>query len=487
MYQIILFTDHADNIFGTLTIGAYKCAHSLRKAGYSCLVINHYEDYSIDDFKQVFEKILSKETILMGFSTTFVKFKDQVIFSKGKQFENEFIELIKSFNPAIKILIGGAKATNQCSNKNIDYVCLGYSEISIVNLANHISKNKTLTKSYKNVFGCVVIDDRLATEYNFKFEDMIWTQTDVVNHRVLPIEIGRGCIFKCKFCSYPLNGKKTLDFVKDCLILEQELVSNYNNFGITHYIIVDDTFNDHIEKLETIRRIIKKLPFQPIFWAYTRLDLLCTKPESLEILHDIGIRAMYFGIETLNLKTGRIIGKGYNRLKQIEKINYIRHRFPDISLHGSFIVGLPHESMNSVTNTFNALVNQNIPLHSWIFHPLSIHNINKTNYDSDINLNYTQYGYTDLGTPANETFRNWQNEFMNYHTAKTMVDEFMMQSRKLPVFKLEGFSSMQLSTYGLNFDSLRNIAWKEFDFHNIETVEKPKFIKNYKSELLKKI
>jgi radical SAM superfamily enzyme YgiQ (UPF0313 family) len=30
--------------------------------------------------------------------------------------------------------------------------------------------------------------------------------------KVLPIEIARGCIFKCKFCSYPLNGKQNLDF-----------------------------------------------------------------------------------------------------------------------------------------------------------------------------------------------------------------------------------------------------------------------------------
>jgi radical SAM superfamily enzyme YgiQ (UPF0313 family) len=52
---------------------------------------------------------------------------------------------------------------------------------------------------------------------------MSWLPTDVVNQQVLPLEVARGCIFRCKFCAYPMNGKQQLDFVRSESQLMYEL------------------------------------------------------------------------------------------------------------------------------------------------------------------------------------------------------------------------------------------------------------------------
>ena len=501
MYDIIFFTDHTDNIFGSVSIGAFKCAHVLRKQGYSCLVVNHYSEYTHKDFDELIEMAVSDQTILVGFSTTFLKnnqvkkevgkhtppypeIVDDTVFPQGKDFENKFFEQLRKKNNKLKMVAGGTKVTQQYSNRNIDYACIGYSETSIVNLADHLSKGKQLDKSSKNIYGVVVIDDRFAPTYSFNNEDMVWEDTDVVNHKSLPIEIGRGCIFKCKFCSYPMNGKQNLDFVKTADLLESELRNNYDKHGIRHYHIVDDTFNDHVEKLESIRRVVDQLKFQPIFWGYHRLDLLCTKPETLKILHDIGVRAMYFGIETLNEKTGRIVGKGFSRSRQIEMIQTIRDRYPDITMHGSFIVGLPEESIDSSWETHNSLTSQQIPLHSWISSGMQMYNTGKSVYLSDMEKNFTEYGYVDDNTSKESESRNWKNKFTNSDEVQALATRFNNESRQLPFFMLPGHDALAISTYGFDFDELRFTPFSQFDFGNIEHVVKPNFDKEYKKRLL---
>jgi hypothetical protein len=502
MYDVIFFTDQTDNIFGTVTIGAFKCAHVLRKHGYSCLVVNHYSEYTYDDLVELIESAVSDRTFMVGFSTTFLKnnqiekqvgkytpmytdITDDSVFPQGKDFENKFVECLRKKNSKLKIIAGGTRVTQQFSNRNIDYAFIGYSEISIVNLANHLTKRQPLENNSKNIYGVVVIDDRFAPAYNFNNEDMVWEPTDVVNHRSLPIEIGRGCIFKCKFCSYPMNGKQNLDFVKTANLLESELRNNHDRYGIRHYHIVDDTFNDHVEKLQSIRSVVDRLDFQPVFWGYHRLDLLCTRPDTIKILHDIGVRSMYFGIESLNEKTGRIVGKGFNRPRQIEMIQTIRAQYPDISMHGSFILGLPEESLDSMWETHNSLISQDIPLHSWISHGLHMYNHNKSTYVSDFEKNFAEYGYIDIGTSEQSKSRHWKNQFTNSNEVSALATQFNNQSRQLPFFMLPGHDALALSTYGSDFDTLRNTPYHRFDFGAVEHVIKPNFDKEYKKQLLK--
>jgi hypothetical protein len=501
VYNAIFFTDETNNLASVPPIGAYKCANTLRQHGYSCLVVNHFSSYNLEELTDLLNMAIGEDTKLVAFSTTFFRsiqiekvkgeptpeypdLSPDTFCPQGKGFENQLINLIQDFNSKIKFLAGGTKVNANYNNKNINYVILGYGETAIINLMHSLCKDVPLEKSHKNLWGVTVIDDRYASGYNFVTDKMCWLPEDVVNHQTLPLEIARGCIFKCKFCSYPLNGKQNLDFVKCTESIEQELLYNYLNYGIKQYILVDDTFNDHEAKLDSLRDVVARLPFQPVFWGYHRLDLIATRPHTVETLYDIGVRAMYFGIESLNPETARRVGKGYDKNKQIETVNLLRKNYNDISLHGSFIIGLPGESVSSVKNTFKLISDQDLPLHSWQFHPLYILKTEYAFNSSDIEKNFGAYDYVDQGSDGK--FINWKNNFLNFSEAVTLAKDIMTSSYSDPGYHIPGLFSLTVASMqhqGLEFDTLRNTKWQDFDFNYVEELARLQFLQEYKQKL----
>jgi radical SAM superfamily enzyme YgiQ (UPF0313 family) len=299
---------------------------------------------------------------------------------------------------------------------------------NIVNLIEHIKFGVPLTHSYRNINNNkIIIKNPLATGYEFTNDKMVWLPEDVVTHTKLPIEIGRGCVFSCAFCAFPMNGKTKLDFIKQTNLLKEELLYNYNSYGIENYTIVDDTFNDSIEKLEKFREMILTLPFKPKFWCYSRLDLIASHPETIHILYEIGVREFYFGIETLDRKAGLAIGKGYNSEKQIAMLAQIKKTYPDINCHASFIIGAPYESYESVKRTMDAVISHEIKLDSACFIILVISKSgdNGPVFSSKINMDFKKYGYRELTESTyNTDLVAWENDEMNVHTADELNKYF---------------------------------------------------------------
>ncbi len=481
MYQVILLTgaDPGSQWAGlsakyTSTkasippLGAYSCANALRDNNISCLVINHTIQYSIDEINTLLDSAITDNTVMIGFSVTFWLqqrksvphgITDRYAYWEG-QFDSKVIDRIKTKYPHIKFIAGGVGVDPNKEYAGLDFMSLGYSETSIVNIANCLIHGTEIPKSYKNIFGTIVVDDRTAESYDFTNKHIAWMPEDVVNHTKLPIGIGRGCIFNCSFCSFPFRGKNNLDYVRTTESIITELTHNYNNYGISKYIIIDDTFNDSKEKLEHTRDAIKLLNFQPTFWCYARLDLLAAKPETIDLLYEIGIRAMYFGIESLNRKTALAFGKGMASDKLIDTINNIKAKYPDIMLHGNFIIGGPHESIDSVTHTAELLRDGHIHLDSWKFNALYIHPNPKSLWPSEFDLNWQKYGYR-AKTSDRDTL-NWENDFMDF-------------SKALELSKLFGSDQYRKSKWG-NYYQMTE--WY------VEDAESDVFLPKYKESLL---
>ena len=453
MYDIIMFTGIKSLLnFETPPAGAFKCAHELRLNKFSCLVVNHYNEYSIAELMQLLDTVVSSNTLFIGFSSTFMqedfgarqhltdtkKYKHYNMGS-GCIFEHVIKRYVLKINPNIKIVVGGALVDKEFKSKVFDYAVVGYAETAVVDLAKFLKGTTSkLSNSYRNIYGVTIIDGSSSNvNYLLKDSTMQWLPEDVVTHTVLPIEIGRGCIFKCAFCSYPMNGQKIIDYNKNVDQIIAELQFNYDNYGIFNYTIVDDTFNDSVQKLEALVAKISVLNFQPEFWCYARLDLICTHPETLDMLYKIGVRSMFFGIETLNRKSGLAIGKGYSREKQIAMIAHIKNIYPDIHLYGSFIIGTPHESIESLELTFRQLHTKEIKLDSWGLSPLYISS-NRA-YGDRISANYEDYGYTldtdsSLEQPnVHTTHIPWKNEHMTYEIANRIAFENQQITNGAPI------------------------------------------------------
>lgn len=501
MYNVIIFTELTDNISAIKVMGAYKIAHVLRKNGYSCLVVDNFHAWTLQELKDLFAVTVSEHTRLIGFSNTFFantnveKNPDgstppykpiwgDTICPQGPEFESEMLYHLRTSFPWIKTIVGGSKANPETRSRSIDFVSLGYSEYSIVNLMDHLVKGTELTHSYRNIWGKVVLDDRKGELYDFDASDMSWLPTDVVNGRVLPIEIGRGCVFRCKFCAYPMNGKKQLDFIRDADQIAQELQENYDRYGIYAYVIVDDTFNDNEWKLEQLHRAFKRLTFQPIFWAYVRLDLVSRDvARNIKMLYEIGLRAVHFGIETLNPATGKLIGKGHDRAKQIQALHYIQETYGyDLLTFGTFIVGLPLETEEMVTNTFEMLCDKRIPLHAWKFFPLMIAKPGRFSWTSEIDRDFAKFGYREVSNENDLVAGiNWESDLMTFSRAKELAIQFNQKGHWLSeVYGLMVFEWMSL---GFDFHELTKYKHHTLPFHEAET-RKAKYVREYKLQLM---
>jgi len=453
MYQVVILTgadpsgawaevseNYMSSNAGIPPLGAFSCANALRSAGFTCLVINHAINYTIKEINELLDKVVTDDTLMIGISSTFwnkhVNFNtnntdnanpkgiaNRYDYWKGQGgFDSQVLFRLKKKFSKLKLILGGFDAIANREITGLDFMCIGYSDISIVNVAKYLLYGTAIPNCVKNIFGTVVVDDREAKTHDFNNDIMRWLPQDVVNHTKLPIGIGRGCIFNCTFCSTPMRGKKNLDNQRTATSMATELANNYEKYNIQTYVIVDETFNDSRYKLEVMRDAIKTLNFQPYFWCYARLDLITTRPDTLELLYDIGIRSMFFGLESLNQTTAKAFGKGYSTEKQIATINYIKEKYPDIMLHGNFIVGGPHETVDGVISIAEMLRDGKIQLDSWKFNAMYINPNYLTQWPSDFDLNWQKYGYREKSREGHVLI--WENDHMDFYKARQLAALF---------------------------------------------------------------
>lgn len=511
MYNAILLSDITDPIFLNKNIGPYTVANSLRNNGIETTVVHHLSMWTIGELIDTVTHMINQYTLFVGFNNFFYKIVGQnptetgeiqyfrseknTLLPQGFDPGNLLCQAIKKKNPNCKIVLGGPKALVTVSNKNVDYIIKGYADTAIIDLAKHlIDKTHQPKNWHKNLHGIVMIDGAGAENFDFVNTRMKWLPQDIIlPGETLPIEIARGCIFRCKFCSYPLNGKKKLDYIKNVSLLKQELIYNYETFGVTRYFFLDDTFNDSVEKLEMILQVSKSLPFQLEYWAYIRLDLLAAKPQTINLLFDSGWRGAHFGLESMNAPTGEIIGKGGDPNRLITTISELKRRYGnDLLLHSSFIVGLPLESEEQVTSTVERIETGEIAVDSSDFYTLWIQPEGYANYLSVFGTDFSKYGYkvkkekdiTELESQyMNETVI-WESPHMDLHRALELEQSF--SRRMWQVNNMRASMSFQIANLGFDFKEARNTKLRDINWHELRLAKHSRF-KMYQNLLWKKI
>lgn len=442
MFNVILFTDTAEFATKTRGYGTHRLASHIRENGYSCLVIDFASAITFDMYKEILENAIGKETLMVGFATTWFPFKlpgskittmdpsttwkrgsDDEQFSEESKFKNTLItsfahgqtdlwlDYIKELNPTTHIVLGGNKINMYMNIPQVDYYIMGYAETMTIDLLDSLSG-----KGKKRLFNRVIDYDykAQATTWDFRESKTTYTEYDFITpQEALSLEVGRGCRFKCTYCPYPLIGMKNVsDYLKYEQVLREELLDNYNRWGTTRYYIMDDTFNDSVEKLQMVLNVTRSLPFKINFWCYLRLDLLAAHNEMIPMLKEMGIAQCYFGIETFNKEAGKSIGKAMSADRLKETLVKCRDCWGElVSIQAGFIVGLPYESSDSIAKTAEYLRSENCPIDiAWVF-PLNIANsknpITNHMYLSEFDKNYEAHGYKFFG-PGN--IMNWSKD-----------------------------------------------------------------------------
>jgi radical SAM superfamily enzyme YgiQ (UPF0313 family) len=418
--EVILFTDVADTIGYGKYAGTYKIATEIRNSGYSCQVIDLFSFYSYEQLTNIVDKFVTNETLLIGFSCTLMeKREDNSVKNFGRDTE-EFVSIVKyskSKNSKVKVCLGGARMTLNSYWSGVDYVVINKGDVAIIKLLEHLSTGADL-KTVKTT-PCYVIDgsDYFYTQEQFATSSIIYQPQDIIfTGESLPIEIARGCIFQCAFCHFDLIGKKVGDWQKDEQVLQEELIRNYELFGTTHYMFADELINESLPKMEMIHRVFTNLPFKISYTSYARLDLIWKFPEMREMLLESGAASLAFGIETMNDRAGKKIGKGLGEKRIKETLAYCGELWKGkIITSSNFIVGLPGEDENSIYRTLDYLLSNECSLDVFGFLPLYIRSDHDGRSTSKIDQDPKKYGYSiKINQP-------WESDQMNFTEASALV------------------------------------------------------------------
>lgn len=365
--------------------GAHRIASFLRKNGYNIEVVDYCSRWNENEFADLCKKLIGPETLFLGVGSN-------LFYEPGNC--NSLINVFKDLYADIPVILGGNNLLGR-GFENIDYMIEGFAESAILPLLSflqgHISK-KDIKFSNKAPNLLDALHDYPHVDTNDL--SISYQPSDFIkSNEFLGIETARGCIFKCKYCTMPLIGKKKLDYLRDTKNIVDEMMENYQRWGATYYIINEDTFNDSLEKVEALAKAVKTLPFTPQILCYLRLDLVVARPEIIDHLRILGVRGVHFGIETFGQSAGKIIGKGMSAEKIKQGLLWFKQQMPQTSIHCTMIVGLPGDTFEEAAAAQKWYTDNEIGC--WNFWPLWLMS-EQALYTSEFGKTYLDYGIVPM-------------------------------------------------------------------------------------------
>jgi hopanoid biosynthesis associated radical SAM protein HpnJ len=164
-------------------------------------------------------------------------------------------------------------------------------------------------------------------------------------HPYVSIYTGRGCKSRCTFCLWPqtVGGHTYRTRSVENVIAEirraKELFPQTKEF-----MFDDDTFTDDLPRAEAIARELGKMG---VTWSCNAKANVPYK--TLKILKENGLRLLLVGYETGNQQILINIKKGM-RIEVAKQFTKDCHAL-GIKIHGTFIVGLPGETQDTLKET----------------------------------------------------------------------------------------------------------------------------------------
>ncbi len=166
-----------------------------------------------------------------------------------------------------------------------------------------------------------------------------------LKHPYISLYTGRGCKSRCTFCLWPqtVGGHRYRTRSVGHVIEEIALAKRYFP-QVKEFFFDDDTFTDNGPRTEAIARELGKLG---VTWS---CNAKANVPrETLKVMKDNGLRLLLVGYESGNQQILHNIKKGM-RIEVARQFTKDCHEL-GITIHGTFILGLPGETKETIEET----------------------------------------------------------------------------------------------------------------------------------------
>ncbi len=163
-----------------------------------------------------------------------------------------------------------------------------------------------------------------------------------LEHPYVSFYTGRGCKSRCSFCLWPqtIGGHKYRG--RSPQIIAEDVANIQRSFPqVKEIFFDDDTFTDDIPRVEATARLLGKLG---VTWSCNaKANVPYT---TLKVMKENGLRLLLVGYETGNQQILFNIKKGM-RIEFARRFTADCHKL-GIKIHGTFIVGLPGETSETI-------------------------------------------------------------------------------------------------------------------------------------------
>ena len=286
-----------------------------------------------------------------------------IIHTSTPSFANDVkvAEALKTAKPSLKIGMVGAKVAVQpreslARSTAIDFVARNEFDFTIKEVAEDRPWSEIDGITYRDANGEIQHNKERATledmdslpfvtevyKRDLRMEDYF---IGYLMHPYVSFYTGRGCKSHCTFCLWPQTVGGHRYRVRSPQNVAQEIAQGMKLFPqAREWFFDDDTFTDDLPRAEAIARELGKLG---VVWS---CNAKANVPrETLKIMRDNGLRLLLVGYESGNQQILFNIKKGM-RIEVAEKFTKDCHEL-GIKIHGTFIMGLPGETKETIEQT----------------------------------------------------------------------------------------------------------------------------------------
>jgi radical SAM superfamily enzyme YgiQ (UPF0313 family) len=179
-----------------------------------------------------------------------------------------------------------------------------------------------------------------------------------------PIQIARGCPFRCQFCSIHAYSQGTYTpRPVEHIVREIEILKE---FGIGHFFFLDDNLAGDRDFAHRLFAAVEPLRIRWV--SQSTLDIL--KENLLEEAIASGVFTICFGMESLQQGSLNAVKKGFYRPnKYPEQIRRIRQA--GMLQTAEFIIGMDHDTPETLEYLAEFIIEQGIPMvRCYIYAPI---------------------------------------------------------------------------------------------------------------------
>ncbi len=271
------------------------------------------------------------------------------------------VETLKTRKPSLKIGMIGAKVAVEPeaslkASTGIDFVARNEFDFTIKEVAEGRDLAAVKGLSWRKADGTIVHNEDRAiieTMDDLPFVTPVYKRDLVIEnyfggylkHPYISFYTGRGCKSRCTFCLWPqtIGGHRyrtrSVGHVIEELSWAQKAFPQVKEFFFD-----DDTLTDNLPRVEALAREIGKLG---IVWS---CNAKANVPRAtLKVMKDNGLRLLLVGYESGNQQILHNIKKGM-RVDVAKRFTKDCHEL-GIVIHGTFILGLPGETKETIEET----------------------------------------------------------------------------------------------------------------------------------------